>query len=359
MLTATAVPTTVRNILRTQDLTPEFCDLVFRRANELEPFYLSRHARTSSAYRRLRDEMSEFIMTNLFGGESTRTRMSFEMAAKRLGVQVLSFVGFKSASSYVKGESLSHTYKMSGIYRPDLIVIRDDDTDDAAEQMAKLHPNVAIINAGSGKEQHPTQAMLNLRYIQSRVGELRDLTVVVVGDALYGRAAKSDIYMLAKFPGVRIIIVSPEELRIPQTLREYLKEPKVRDIGVTFEETTDLHDAPKLADIVSVSRIQKNLFEKDPETGKLTAEAQARYERTSGQFSIGLLEMNLLRDGAFVIHPLPIDSHHPEIAPDVSNPLNPHPQCKIWEQVWAGLSMRGALIEYCLNGEWWNGHQTA
>lgn len=364
MITAPAVsserPTErpTRNILRTQDLTPSFCDLVFRRADELEPYYLDRYARTSSAYRRLRDVMSEFIMVNLFSGESTRTRMSFSIAAKRLGVQVESSTSFKTISSYAKGESLVHTYKMSGVYMPDLVVIRDDDTDDAAEQMARLHPKVAIINAGSGKEQHPTQAMLNLRYIKSQVGDLRGLTVVVVGDCKYGRAAKSDIYMLAKFPGMHLVIVSPEELRVPQPLRDYLNEPKVRDIGVTFEETDQLHDALQQADIVSVSRIQKNLFEKDPETGRLTAEAQARYERTSGRFSIGLSEMALLKDNAFIIHPLPIDDHHPEIGREVSDPLNPHPKCKIWEQVWASLAMRGALVEYCLDGEWWE-HQTA
>jgi len=349
-----SAPIAIRSILRTQDLTPQFCDLVFQRADELEPYYLDRQARTRSAYRRLRDEMSEFIMVNLFSGESTRTRMSFSIAAKRLGIQVESFTNFKVASSYAKGESLEHTYMMSGVYLPDLIVIRDDDTAGAAELMSRLHPKVPIINAGDGSEQHPTQAMLNLRLIKSRVGKLGHQKVVVVGDTRYGRAAKSDIYMMAKFPSMHIIIVSPQELRIPQQLREYLEEPKVTDIGVTYEETDQLHDALKVADIVSVSRIQKNLFEKDPETGKLTAEAQARYERTSGQFSIGLKEMGLLKDQAFVIHPLPIDSHHPEIAPEVSNPFNPHPKCLVWQQVWSGLAMRGALAEYCLGGEWWN-----
>lgn len=356
-----AIAAQTRHVLRAQQFSTAFCQQLFERAMQLRPFLEDPEARESVIYHDLRGQFAGRIMVWLSAGESTRTRMSFAIAARRLGVGVESTIQFEQFSSYGKGESRKHIYQQAGIYNPDLIVIRDDKQAGAAELIAQMHPSIPVINAGDGSEQHPTQGLLDICTLLWKWGSISGQTAVVIGDLRYGRAAKMFIYMLSKYPGIRFVLVSPPELQIPEGLREHLNQDHVKALDVSYEETGDLSSALRVADVAYVTRIQQNLFPRDEVTGELTPEAQLLYARTADLYSIGLPEMELLPPHAILMHPLPVNREHPELQAEVTNPLCPHPQCIVWDEVGMGLWTRAALIEWCLHGEWWerNWQETA
>jgi len=192
------------------------------------------------------------IVACLFFEPSTRTRLSFETAALRLGGQVIDMENGSVSSSAFKGESISDTTKIVSGFA-DLIVMRHPQ-DGFAELAAAVSP-VPVINAGDGGNQHPTQSLLDLYTIKKEAGRLRDLTFAMVGDLLYGRTIHSTLTMLSLYPGNKFIFVAPKQLKLPQKYKDLLKKRKN-----SFVETEDLAEGLKQADVVYMTRVQKERF---------------------------------------------------------------------------------------------------
>ena len=175
--------------------------------------------------------------------------MSFAAAGQHLGMSVVTTENAKEFSSAAKGETLEDTIRVLCEYKPDIIVIRHYETD--AARHAAAVSTVPIINAGDGLGQHPTQALLDLYTILVEKGRTKDLNVVIGGDLAHGRTARSLTYLLTKFPSNHITFVSPEELKVGQDIKDYLKSK-----GTDFSESTDLVPL-KDADVVYWTRVQK------------------------------------------------------------------------------------------------------
>lgn len=264
------------------------------------------------------------IIALAFFEPSTRTRMSFETAAKRLGAATVGFTKGEG-TSIEKGESLADTVRMLDAYA-DLIVIRSRYEGSAllAAEVAE-HP---VVNGGDGKQHHPTQAMIDFYTVKELFGSPDGLTYAVVGDLRYGRAASSFLYGLTRFRPERVFLVSPPQLRArPEVLLALM------DSGVEYSEA-DLETAVEEADVVYVTRIQKERFP-DP----------AEYEKVKGSYRITrrLLESRA-KKGLKVLHPLPrVD----EITYDVDSTE--------WQayftQAANGVPVRMALLTLILGGD--------
>ena len=268
------------------------------------------------------DSMRGIILASLFYEPSTRTRLSFESAMLRLGGEVLSTENAREFSSAIKGETLEDTIRIVESYA-DMIVLRHYE-DDAAERAARV-ASVPLITAGSGKGQHPTQALLDLYTIQREHGHIDGLSIAVAGDLKHGRTVRSLAYLLGKFDGVRIAFVSPQELRVGDDIKEYLDRHKV-----AWSETTDLEDAAARAGVLYQTRIQKERFEKPEE-----------YDRLAHVFRVDSKLVARMRPGAVVMHPLPrVDEISPEV--DVL------PQAVYFRQARYGVLVRMALLRWIM-----------
>ncbi|HEY76349.1 MAG TPA: aspartate carbamoyltransferase [Thermoflexia bacterium] len=262
------------------------------------------------------DLMKGYVMGTLFFEPSTRTRLSFETAMHRLGGEV---VGFASAAgtSVAKGESLADTIRTVDQY-VDLIVIRHPQIGSA--KIAADAAESPVINGGDGAGQHPTQALLDLFTIRSEKGRVDGLTIVLCGDLKYGRTVHAGVE-LYKHYNCRLIFVSPEALRMPSEITDRLREQ-----GVEVVETTDLEAALAEADVLYMTRIQKERFD-DP----------AEYERLKGSYILTREMVERIRPDVTILHPLPrVD----EIATDVDS----LPNAAYFRQVRNGVYVRMALI---------------
>src|SRR3989344_5071683 len=189
------------------------------------------------------------VLATLFYEPSTRTRLSFEAAMLKLGGSVITTENAKEFSSAVKGETMEDTVRIVSAYT-DAIVIRH--YDEGMAKLASTLSRVPVINAGDGKGQHPTQALLDLYTIYKEIGRLDGLKIAIVGDLASGRTVRSLCYLLGKFPGNEIIFLSPEHLKMKEDIKEYLVKHDVR-----FKEEKNLDDVLPLVDIVYMTRIQK------------------------------------------------------------------------------------------------------
>jgi len=264
------------------------------------------------------------ILTTLFYEPSTRTRMSFEAAMIRLGGQVISTENAKEFSSAIKGESLEDTIRIVEKYC-DCVVMRH--YEEGAAQRAADVTTRPIINAGDGKGQHPTQALLDAYTIYDEIGRLDNITVAFVGDLANGRTTRSLAYLLGKFSGVKVIFVSPENLQIRDDIKEYLKKH-----GVEFKEETDLTKVLPVADIIYMTRIQK---ERMPEED---------YLKAKGKYAITEENLALVRPCARIMHPLP---HVEEISLRIGTETTDK-RVAYFRQAENGLYVRMALLEYLL-----------
>ncbi|AGE58278.1 aspartate transcarbamylase [Paramecium bursaria Chlorella virus NY2B] len=256
-------------------------------------------------------------MLTYFEEPSTRTRLSFESAMHDLGGHVLSVENAVN-SSKAKGESIEDTVRTVERYA-DVFVIRSN-TAGTAEKAVKVS-SISVINAGDGAGQHPSQALLDTYTIHEHFGDLNDLTVAFVGDLLYSRTIHSLVYMLSLFK-VRMIFVAPEECKMKYDLMNYL-----RDVGVQFEESNDLEYVSKIADVVYLSRIQKERFTDRPDD----------YETCAGRFVMSNMIADQMKHDSIIMHPLPrVD----EILPEVDT----NHRAIYFNQVERGLEMRKALL---------------
>ena len=256
------------------------------------------------------------VVASLFFEPSTRTRLSFESAINRLGSRVISMANAAS-SSVAKGESLVDTIRTVDGY-VDVIVMRHP-MKGAAQIAAEnaIHP---VINGGDGTGQHPTQALLDLYTIRKERGILGGQTITFLGDLKNGRTVHSLGYFMALCNN-KMIFVSPESLKMPEEITKDL-----RDRGAKIEETEDVEKALSLSDMVYVTRVQKERFEK-PED----------YEKVKGVYVINRSMIGKAKKGITILHPLPrVD----EIATDVDN----YEGAAYFRQAHNGLYIRMALL---------------
>ncbi|NHW44544.1 MAG: aspartate carbamoyltransferase [Candidatus Verstraetearchaeota archaeon] len=299
-----------RDIISIKDVTREEMLAIFGEATSLEPYARSKI-----------DVLKGKVMALLFFEPSTRTRLSFETAMKRLGGDVIGFEE-PSITSMAKGESLMDTVKVVENYA-DVIVVRHP-FEGAAKAIADA-VQIPVINAGSGALSHPTQALTDLYTIWREKGRIDGLTVLFLGDLKYSRAVRSLIQGLLNFK-VSFVFVSPELLRLREEVREELREQ-----GTSFVEATSLsQELIREADVIYVTRIQRERFV-DP----------MEYEKVKGSYKLTMEHLRYARNDLMVLHPLPrID--------ELDREIDKTPYAKYFKQVFYGLLVRMALLKMIL-----------
>lgn len=257
-------------------------------------------------------------LATLFYEPSTRTRLSFESAMMNLGGNVL---GFSSAgtSSAAKGETVADTIRMISCYA-DICAMRHPK--EGAPLVASLNSSIPVINAGDGGHQHPTQTITDLLTIQSLKGRLDHLTIGLCGDLKFGRTVHSLIHALVRYENISFVLISPNELRIP----DYIREDVLTNNGVPFKEVERLEDVMPELDILYMTRVQKERFFSEEE-----------YIRMKDFYILDAKKMKAAKEDMLVLHPLPRVN---EIAVEVDK----DPRAAYFKQVQFGVYARMALI---------------
>lgn len=283
-----------------------------------ELFALADTLRQEGARQKYRHALQDKVIAMLFFEPSTRTWLAFQTAIAFIGGHFIGTENAKQTSSLVKGETLEDMIRVVSEYC-DAIVIRH--TDDDSSKRALATARVPIINAGSGKSQHPTQALLDVYTIFRKFGRLGNFHIAVVGDLLHGRTCDSLVYLLSKFPGNTFSFVAPETCRIKKSLRDYLT---AKDIP--YQEYSAMNSIIGSADVVYVVRVQKERFAEDLD-----------YENVKGSYILTPELANTMKVDAIIMHPLP---RNDEIAPEVDQ----DPRAIYFEQAGNGGYIRAALL---------------
>jgi aspartate carbamoyltransferase catalytic subunit len=265
------------------------------------------------------------ILATVFYEPSTRTRFSFEAAMLKLGGEVISTESAGHFSSAVKGETLEDTMRIISGYA-DVIVLRHPEEGAAAAGAAAA--GVPLINAGDGSGEHPTQALLDMYTISKELGRVDGLRVALSGDLKNGRTVHSLLRLLGVYKEVKVSLVSPPALALPGKYKEELK-----DNGVAFEETEDLSAAAGAADVLYVTRIQKERF-RNP----------AEYERLKDAYIVGTDTLAMMKEKAIIMHPLPRVN-------EISAAVDADPRAAYFRQAKNGLYIRMALLGQVLAGK--------
>lgn len=257
-------------------------------------------------------------LATLFYEPSTRTRLSFEAAMLNLGGNVLGFAsgGDSSAS---KGESVADTIRVVSCYA-DIVAMRHPK--EGAALVAATHASVPVINAGDGGHQHPTQTLTDLLTIHSLKGHLDNLTIGLCGDLKFGRTVHSLISALVRYPGIKFVLISPEELKVPS----YIRKEVLQKNGIEFKETEDLESVMPELDILYMTRVQRERFFNEED-----------YIRLKDKYILDMNKMALAREDMLVLHPLPRVN---EISVEVDN----DPRAVYFKQAQFGVYVRMALI---------------
>lgn len=257
-------------------------------------------------------------LATLFYEPSTRTRLSHEAAMLNLGGSVM---GFSSAdsSSASKGESVSDTIRVISCYA-DICAMRHPK--EGAPIVASQHSTIPIINAGDGGHQHPTQTLTDLLTIRNLKGRLNNMTIGLCGDLKFGRTVHSLINALVRYEGIRFDLISPEELRLP----EYIRQDVLDRQQIPYEEVVRLEDALPKLDILYMTRVQKERFFNEED-----------YVRMKDFYVLDQKKMALAPEDMYVLHPLPRVN---EIAVEVDD----DPRAAYFRQVQYGVYVRMALI---------------
>ena len=300
-----------RDVVSIRDLSREEITGLLDSAKKLLP--LAEGGRTSPL-------LAGKIVAMAFFEPSTRTRLSFESAVQRLGGSCLT-IADAGATSLRKGESLYDTIRMLSSYA-DAIVLRHPN--EGAARLAARASDRPVINAGDGAGQHPTQTLLDLMTIRERFGTLAGLKIVLLGDLKYGRTVHSLAYALAEF-GSELILSSPASLRLPEEHREDLKRQ-----GAKVRDEPDLNKAIREADVLYVTRIQKERFPDESE-----------YRTVVGSYRIDARVLSEAKPQLIVMHPLPRAG---EIAPEVD--ATPH--AAYFRQAFLAVPVRMALLSAIL-----------
>lgn len=257
----------------------------------------------------------------LFYEPSTRTRVSFQQAAIKLGAQVIATENAKEFSSAVKGETMKDTTRIINSYHFDAIVIRGD-YEGQAEEAATVS-EAPIINAGDGAGQHPTQALLDVYTIFEHFGKVDGLRVALVGDLKYGRTVRSLSYLLGKFKNVQIDLVAPESLQMRDDILAYYKKH-----GMKFEKHADLAEVVDKVDVIYMTRAQKERMKE----GESAAGDGVRLTKE-------LLDQ--VNKNSIILHPLPRSNDFNEIPEELTD----DPRIFIFKEAENGLFTRMALLK--------------
>ncbi len=268
------------------------------------------------------DMLHAKILATLFFEPSTRTRLSFETAINKLGGTAIGFAEPKVAA-VKKGENLADTIRVVDNYA-DVLVLRHPL--EGAARLAAEFSTVPVINAGSGAEEHPTQAMLDLYTILKEKETIDGLNITLVGDLRYGRTVHSLAYALSLY-NVNLFLISPELLRMRREVTDAIK----KRINVT--DCTEVTDVLPQTDVLYVTRIQEERFP-DP----------AEYAKVKGTYKIGLDTLKDAKKDLIIMHPLPrVD--------EIQNEVDNTPHARYFQQVWNGVVMRTALLALLLGAK--------
>lgn len=257
-------------------------------------------------------------LATLFFEPSTRTRLSFEAAMYELGGNVLGFSEAQSSSA-AKGESVSDTIRTVGAYA-DIIAMRHPK--EGAPMVACRRSTVPIINAGDGGHNHPTQTLTDLLTIKREKGHFDGLTIGFCGDLKFGRTVHSLMAAMSRYDNVKFIFISPDELRLPEYLKEDILDPK----NIEYVETTDLEDAMPQLDILYMTRVQRERFFNEQD-----------YIRLKDSYILTPDKLADAKDSLSILHPLPRVN-------EISTAVDDDPRAKYFEQVRNGKFIRMALI---------------
>jgi aspartate carbamoyltransferase catalytic subunit len=303
----------MKGLLGIEDLTREEVQAILDRARVFQ-------VGPGQRFRKF-DLLKGRMVVNLFFENSTRTRTSFELAAKGLGADAVSITA--QASSVAKGESLVDTLNTLGAMRPDAIIMRHSAS--GAPHFLQRHLEIPIINAGDGTHEHPTQALLDARTILDRGKQLEHLRVAIIGDIAHSRVARSNVYLLSKY-GADIVLCGPASL-LPVELKQLAA-------GVTL--TTSMNEAIRDADVIMMLRVQ---LERQHEAAFPAGEYFPFYGLT-------LEHLKLAKPDAIVMHPGPINRGR-----EISSEVADSQRSAILNQVENGISVRMAVLERVLCGE--------
>ncbi len=304
----------LRHIIEAQQFDRDGMADIFRVAREMEQ--VVQHYGSNILNRR--------VMASLFYEPSTRTRLSFESAMRRLGGDVITTESAQEFSSAAKGETLEDTIRIVGGYA-DIIVLRHFES--GASSRAAAVSQVPVISAGDGPGQHPTQALLDVYTIEREIGRLDGIAVALVGDLANGRTARSLCYLLTKFDDVKIYFVAPEVVRMRDDIKEYLSRN-----GVHWEESTDLAEVASKVDVIYQTRIQRERF----------GDRVQDYQQARGEYIIDRRILDYMASHAIIMHPLPrideIDAKEVDV----------DPRAAYFRQAQNGLYVRMALLSMIL-----------
>ena len=297
----------MRHLMSPLDFSVDELDKLLDLANDIEK-YPQKYARACEGKK----------LATCFYEPSTRTRLSFEAAMLNLGGSVLGFASADSSSAS-KGESVSDTIRIISCYA-DICAMRHPK--EGAPLVASQKSRIPVINAGDGGHQHPTQTLTDLLTIRSLKGRLGNLTIGLCGDLKFGRTVHSLISALIRYPGIRFVLISPEELRIPS----YIREDVLAANNIPFTEVERLEDAMPDLDVLYMTRVQKERFFNEED-----------YVRLKNFYILTKAKMELAKEDMLVLHPLPRVN-------EISVEVDDDPRAAYFKQAQYGVYVRMALI---------------
>lgn len=297
----------MRHLMSPLDFSVDELDKLLDLANDIEK-YPQKYAHACEGKK----------LATCFYEPSTRTRLSFEAAMLNLGGSVLGFASADSSSAS-KGESVSDTIRIISCYA-DICAMRHPK--EGAPLVASQKSRIPVINAGDGGHQHPTQTLTDLLTIRSLKGRLGNLTIGLCGDLKFGRTVHSLISALIRYPGIRFVLISPEELRIPS----YIREDVLAANNIPFTEVERLEDAMPDLDVLYMTRVQKERFFNEED-----------YVRLKNFYILTKAKMELAKEDMLVLHPLPRVN-------EISVEVDDDPRAAYFRQAQYGVYVRMALI---------------
>ena len=297
----------MRYLMSPVDFSVEELDKLLDLANDIEA--------NPKKYSHVCDEK---ILATCFYEPSTRTRLSFESAMMRLGGKVLGFASADSSSA-AKGESVSDTIRVISCYA-DICAMRHPK--EGAPMVAMSKSRIPIINAGDGGHQHPTQTLTDLLTIKSLKGRLNNLTIGLCGDLKFGRTVHSLISALIRYTGIRFVFISPDELKIP----DYIREDVLIKNNIEFKEVVKLDDVMPELDLLYMTRVQRERFFNEED-----------YVRLKDFYILTKEKMALAKDDCLILHPLPRVN-------EISVEVDDDPRAAYFKQAQYGVYVRMALI---------------
>lgn len=303
-----------RHLIEPMDFTTEELEEIFELATDIKD--------SPELYT---DKCKGKVLSTLFYEPSTRTRFSFEAAMLRLGGNIVGF-SEPGSSSTSKGESIADTIRTVGCYS-DIIVMRHPK--EGAPKLASFHSDIPVINAGDGGHQHPTQTLTDLLTIKTIKGRLEDLTIGLCGDLKFGRTIHSLIKAMSRYKNIKLILISPHELEIP----DYIKHEILEKNGVEYEEVESLEENIHKLDILYMTRVQKERFFNEED-----------YVRLKDSYILDKKKMEEAKEDMIIMHPLPRVN-------EIAYEIDEDPRACYFKQAKFGMYVRMALMTKLLGDD--------